>query len=59
MERVKAEPASKALAVGFAPSKPAALISEKPSLASQSYQELVEKYCFVGARGKNEEVRSH
>jgi Carbohydrate/starch-binding module (family 21) len=58
-ERVKAELVSKAPAVGLVPSKPAALISEKPSLASQSYQELVEKYCFVGAHGKSEEVRSH
>ncbi|KIX03882.1 uncharacterized protein Z518_07435 [Rhinocladiella mackenziei CBS 650.93] len=29
-------------------SKPAALVSEKPSLTSQSYQELVDKYCFFG-----------
>lgn len=29
--------------------KPAALLAEKPSLTSQSYQELVDKYCFVGA----------
>ena len=58
-EHVKAEPVSKAPAVGPVPSKPAALLSEKPSLASQSYQELVEKYCFVGARGKSEQVRSH
>ena len=29
-------------------SKPVALFSEKPSLSSQSYQELVDKYCFVG-----------
>ncbi|KAK5945967.1 hypothetical protein PMZ80_000106 [Knufia obscura] len=28
-------------------SKPVALFSEKPSLSSQSYQELVDKYCFV------------
>lgn len=34
-----------------APFKPAAaLVSEKPSLTSQSYQELVDKYCFVGTR---------
>ena len=31
-------------------SKPAALLSGKPSLSSQSYQELVDKYCFVGTR---------
>lgn len=58
-EPVKAEAVVKAPAVGPVPSKPAALLSEKPSLASQSYQELVEKYCFVGARGKSEEVRSN
>ena len=59
VERVKAESTSQAPAVGPVPSKPAALLSEKPSLASQSYQELVEKYCFVGARGKSEQVRTH
>ncbi|KIV92041.1 hypothetical protein PV10_06516 [Exophiala mesophila] len=37
-------------------SKPAALMSEKPPLTSESYQELVDKYCFVGARGKSEEL---
>lgn len=36
-----------------APAKPAALQSEKPSLQSQSYQELVDKYCFVGSRHKS------
>ncbi|KIW93226.1 uncharacterized protein Z519_05831 [Cladophialophora bantiana CBS 173.52] len=30
-------------------SKPAALLSEKPSLSSQSYKELVDKYCFFGS----------
>jgi hypothetical protein len=40
-------------------SKPAALVSEKPPLTSQSYQELVDKYCFVGTRGKSEEVTTH
>jgi hypothetical protein len=41
-------------------SKPAAaLVSEKPPLTSQSYQELVDKYCFVGAQGKSEEVTTH
>ena len=30
--------------------KPATLVSEKPALSSTSYQELVDKYCFVGAR---------
>jgi hypothetical protein len=34
--------------------KPAALISEKPSLSSQSYQELVDKYCFVGTQSEAE-----
>lgn len=32
-----------------APAKPAMLVSEKPSLQSQSYQELVDKYCFFGS----------
>ena len=54
-----AEMNSKASAVAPVSSKPSALLSEKPSLASQSYQELVEKYCFVGTRGKSEEVRIH
>ncbi|KAI1625390.1 protein phosphatase [Exophiala viscosa] len=42
-------------------SKPAALVSEKPSLSSREYADLVEKYCFVGAqhRGKSEEVKTH
>ena len=35
-------------------SKPDPLLSGKPPLASQSYQELVDKYCFVGTRGKTE-----
>jgi Carbohydrate/starch-binding module (family 21) len=35
------------------PQKPAALLSDKPSLQSQSYQELVDKYCFVGSRQKS------
>lgn len=34
--------------------KPTALVSEKPSHKSQSYQELVNKYCFVGTRKKVE-----
>jgi Carbohydrate/starch-binding module (family 21) len=57
----KAESVSKAPAVAPISSKPAALLSEKPSLSSQSYQELVEKYCFVGTPGrdKSEEVTSH
>jgi hypothetical protein len=43
----------------FLTSKPAALVSEKPPLTSQSYQELVDKYCFVGTQGKSEEVKTH
>jgi Carbohydrate/starch-binding module (family 21) len=35
---------------GLAPVKPAAFLTEKPTLQSQSYQELVDKYCFVGSR---------
>jgi hypothetical protein len=38
----------------FLPSKPAALVSEKPSLTSQSYQELVDKYCFFGTAKPSE-----
>ncbi|KAG9784887.1 carbohydrate-binding module family 21 protein, partial [Aureobasidium melanogenum] len=42
--------AAASAAPGSAPmtSKPAALVSEKPPLTSQSYQELVDKYCFFG-----------
>ncbi|KAL9108585.1 MAG: hypothetical protein Q9227_006671 [Pyrenula ochraceoflavens] len=32
-----------------APNKPSALVSEKPSHQSLSYQELVNKYCFFGS----------
>jgi hypothetical protein len=32
--------------------KPAAFLSGKPSLSSQSYQELVDKYCFFGSSAK-------
>lgn len=53
----KAEMVSKAPAVQPA-DKPAALLSEKPPLTSQSYQELVEKYCFVGSRDKSEVIPS-
>ena len=35
-------------------SRPAALLSGKPSLSSQSYKELVDKYCFVGTRSRTE-----
>ena len=34
--------------------KPAALTSGKPSLQSQSYHELLDKYCFVRSRGPRE-----
>jgi len=34
--------------------KPAALTSGKPSLQSQSYSELLDKYCFVRSRGPKE-----
>jgi len=34
--------------------KPAALTSGKPSLQSQSYHELLDKYCFVRSRGPKE-----
>jgi hypothetical protein len=50
-------------------SKPAALVPERPSLTSESYQdlamkELVEKkFCFVGApkmsQGEGAEVKTH
>ncbi|ETN39600.1 uncharacterized protein HMPREF1541_05826 [Cyphellophora europaea CBS 101466] len=55
----KADVVSKAPAVDSATTdKPAALLSEKPPLTSQSYQELVEKYCFVGTRD-NDAIRTH
>lgn len=38
--------------------KPAALFSEKPPLTSQSYQELVDKYCFVGTPRASKEAIS-
>ena len=34
--------------------KPVALTSEKPSLQSQSYHELLDKYCFVRSRANKE-----
>lgn len=34
--------------------KPIALTSEKPSLQSQSYHELLDKYCFVRSRANQE-----
>lgn len=49
---------SSALAAGTVTSKPSALVSEKPSLQSQSYQELVDKYCFVGTQKKGEDVKA-
>lgn len=36
------------------PPKPVALTAEKPSLQSQSYHELLDKYCFVRSRTKKE-----
>ena len=48
-----------ALAAGSLASRAATLVSEKPPLQSQSYQELVDKYCFVGtARAKADEVKT-
>lgn len=38
--------------------KPTALFSEKPPLTSQSYQELVDKYCFVGTPRTSKETIS-
>lgn len=35
-------------------SKPTALTSEKPSLQSSSYHELLDKYCFVRSRPEKE-----
>ena len=35
---------------------PSAFLSEKPTHQSQSYQELVDKYCFVGSRKTTAEV---
>jgi hypothetical protein len=49
---------SSALTAGPVSSKPSALVSEKPSLQSQSYQELVDKYCFVGTQKKGEDVKA-
>ena len=51
---VKAADAAKSTPAGGQSSKPAALLSGKPSLSSRSYQELVDKYCFVGTRPKAE-----
>ena len=45
-----------AVAAPMSASKPAALLSEKPSLSSQSYQELVDKYCFVGTPKMSKET---
>jgi hypothetical protein len=54
----KIDVVSKAPAVrSITAEKPAALLSEKPPLTSQSYQELVEKYCFVGTG--NDAIRTH
>ena len=51
---VKVIEAAKSTSTDSQISKPAALLSGKPSLSSQSYQELVDKYCFVGTRTKAE-----
>jgi hypothetical protein len=40
-------------AVSEASAKPAALTSDKPSLQSQSYHELLDKYCFVRSRRRS------
>jgi hypothetical protein len=50
----KVTPAAKSTPAESQSSKPAALLSGKPSLSSQSYQELVDKYCFVGTRNSAE-----
>ena len=39
------------------PPKPAALTSAKPPLQSQSYHELLDKYCFVRSRAGKAEAR--
>jgi hypothetical protein len=52
--RSKVTQAAKNTPAGTQASKPAALMSGKPSLSSQSYQELVDKYCFVGTRNNAE-----
>ena len=43
---------------GSGKSKPAALTSEKPSLQSQSYHELLDKYCFVRSESCRENEES-
>ena len=50
----KVAEAAKGTPVDTRSSKPAALLSGKPALSSQSYQELVDKYCFVGSQSKAE-----
>jgi hypothetical protein len=44
--------AGKSMPADSQSSKPAAFLSGKPSLSSQSYQELVDKYCFFGSSAK-------
>lgn len=57
---VDSVPVSTAPAVTAPPAitKPTALFSEKPPLTSQSYQELVDKYCFVGTPRASKETIS-
>jgi len=51
-------PTAPAVRAPVTTSKPAALFTEKPSLSSQSYQELVDKYCFVGTPRTSRETVS-
>jgi hypothetical protein len=46
----KVTQAAKGMPASPQSSRPADLLSGKPSLSSQLYQELVDKYCFVGTR---------
>ena len=48
--KLPADPSGVSKSSGLEKSKPAALTSEKPSLQSQSYHELLDKYCFVRSR---------
>jgi hypothetical protein len=48
----KVSQAGKSMPADSQSSKPAAFLSGKPSLSSQSYQELVDKYCFFGSSAK-------
>ena len=51
------EQVSNALSVGSLEYKPATIVSEKPPVDSPTYKELVDRYCFVGARSKEGELR--